>query len=252
MGDHETRRGRLKNQLRRGKEPPNAIWGRAVSAGSDQEKEESAAEAIEFGRRLFAKECRFLGGVAHLEQLPVGPHPETAFAGRSNVGKSSLINALTGRKALARTSHSPGRTQELNFFVLGEALMLADLPGYGFAKAPKKKVEAWTRLIDAYLKGRAPLRRVCLLIDSRHGIKDVDRRVMKLMDVAAVSYQVVLTKSDKISRTQLSALIDRTGEELSSRPAAHPHIIATSARDGSGIPDLRAVLAALADPKDFM
>lgn len=223
-----------------------------MSAGSDQERDDSAAEAIEFGRLLFARECRFLGGVAHLEQLPSRDFPETAFAGRSNVGKSSLINALTGRKALARTSHSPGRTQELNFFVLGEALMLADLPGYGFAKAPKQKVTAWTRLIDAYLRGRAPLRRVNLLIDSRHGLKDADRRIMTLMDTAAVSYQVILTKCDKISRSQLSGLTERIAAELANRPAAHPDIIPTSAREGDGIVELRAALASLAKPQDFM
>jgi GTP-binding protein len=223
-----------------------------VSAESNQDEANAAAEAVEQGRLLFARECQFLGGVVHLDQLPTAPFPETAFAGRSNVGKSSLLNALTGRKALARTSHSPGRTQELNFFLLGESLMLADLPGYGFAKAPKQKVDAWTRLINAYLKGRVPLRRVCLLIDSRHGIKKVDRDVMKLLDTAAVSYQAVLTKCDKIKQSQLSDLIERVAGELATRPAAHPDIIPTSARDGIGISELRAALAALAEPKDFM
>lgn len=206
-------------------------------------------DALEFGRWLFAQECRFVIGAARLEQVPDGGLPEVAFAGRSNVGKSSLINALTGRKALARTSNSPGRTQELNFFVLGGRLMLADLPGYGFAQAPKAKVAGWTALAEAYLKGRPLLRRACLLIDARHGIKDVDRKVMAQLDDAAVSYQVILTKCDKPSAAGLDACLKRVAQEIATHTAAHPVVIATSARDGAGIAELRAALAALAAPR---
>ena len=214
--------------------------------------ENAEAEALEHGRRLFAAECRFVIGAAHIEQVPGGDLPEIAFAGRSNVGKSSLINALTGHKALARTSHAPGRTQELNFFVLGDRLMMADLPGYGYAKAPKQKVAGWTRLAESYLKGRAVLRRACLLIDARHGIKDVDRNIMKEMDATAVSYQIILTKCDKITAPQLSALLEKTHAEAAKHVAAHPEIIATSSRKGTGIAELRAALAALAAPAEPM
>lgn len=205
-------------------------------------------EAIEAGRLLFAKECRFVIGVAGIGDLPADTLPEVAFAGRSNVGKSSLINALTGRKTLARTSNTPGRTQQLNFFDLGGRLMLVDLPGYGYAKAPKGEVDRWNRLIRLYLKGRVGLRRLCLLIDSRHGVKAGDRQVMDLLDEAAVAYQLVLTKTDKIKRGELETRIRDAAEAIRKRAAASPQILATSAQDGTGIAELRAALAMLAAP----
>ena len=206
------------------------------------------AEAIEAGRLLFAQECDFVIGAAGLDQVPATDLPEVAFAGRSNVGKSSLVNALTGRTTLARTSRSPGRTQQLNFFDLGHRLLLADLPGYGFARAPKDQVKAWTALVRAYFRGRAPLRRVLVLIDARHGLKAVDRETMALMDEAAVSYQAVLTKADKVKVGALDNCLATCGDELARRPAAHPHVLATSARTGAGVPELRAALATLAEP----
>ena len=209
-------------------------------------KQNSRHEAVERGRWLFAQECRFIAAAASLAQVPWAALPEVAFAGRSNVGKSSLINALTGRKTLARTSNKPGRTRQLNFFDLGGRLMLADLPGYGFARAPKEQISNWTVLIEAYLKGRAQLRRCCLLIDARHGIKDPDRKVMSMLDGSAVSYQVVIVKSDKITETELEVRIQAIIGDLAVHPAAHPRVIPTSSRQGSGIAELRAVLAALA------
>ncbi|NQV54360.1 MAG: YihA family ribosome biogenesis GTP-binding protein [Rhodospirillales bacterium] len=204
------------------------------------------AALVETGRKLFAGPCDFVLGVATESQLPDTGLTEIAFAGRSNVGKSSLINALTGRKTLARTSNTPGRTKQINFFNLSDQLMLVDLPGYGYARATKSHVAEWTELIEHYLKGRQPLRRACLLIDARHGLKDNDRQAMKLMDASAVAYQVVLTKSDKIKPPALQRLIDETLAELASHTAAHPEICATSAIKGTGIPELRAGLAALA------
>lgn len=200
----------------------------------------------ESGRKLFAGDCDFLLSVARLEQLPSPDLPETAFIGRSNVGKSTLINALTGRKALAKTSNTPGRTQQLNFFDLGSRLMLVDLPGYGFAKAPRPAVEAWTRLIRSYLKGRPNLIRINLLIDSRHGIKDVDEDFMSMLDQAAVVYQVVLTKTDKLKSGQLEKLLADTEEKLRPHVAAYPRLFATSSEKGTGISELRAELATLA------
>lgn len=204
------------------------------------------ARQIEEGRLLFARECAFVLGMASLDQIPAPDLPEIAFAGRSNVGKSSLINALTGRKGLARTSNTPGRTQQINFFNLARRLMIADLPGYGYAKAPKDQVEKWTRLVNAYLKGRQPLVRTFLLIDARHGVKDVDLKILDMLDRAAQVYQVVLTKCDKIKATALRQLIDRTEQELAKRPALFPRIVATSSEKGIGISDLRAEIAALA------
>jgi len=208
-------------------------------------------DAIEVGRRLFARECRFVAGAATADALPAGDLTEIAFAGRSNVGKSSLINALTGRSALARTSRTPGRTQQINFFRLGDALMLVDLPGYGYARASKRKIGAWTSLMFDYLKGRAALRRLCLLIDSRHGLKDTDRELMKELDSAAVVYQVVLTKCDKPTAGALAAVTEAVAEELARHPAAHPEIVATSSQSGAGIAELRAALAALASQDQF-
>ena len=189
-------------------------------------------------------------GVAIPDQLPVIKGTEIAFAGRSNAGKSSLINTLTGHKELARASNTPGRTRELNFFTLGKdkALYLVDMPGYGYAKASKAAVKGWTRLIRDYLKGRRELKRVFLLIDARHGIKPNDRETMTLLDEAAVSYQAVLTKADKPKASELEAITAKVRAELAKRPAAFPQVIVTSARMGSGIKELRAAVAQLANP----
>ena len=203
---------------------------------------------LEAGRRLFAQECDFIAGIAELAQLPPAGLPEVAFAGRSNVGKSSLINALTGRNQLARISRTPGRTQQINMFDLGGRLMLVDLPGYGFAQAPKPKVDAWQRLIRSYLRGRAGLMRTCLLIDARHGLKPVDLEFMAMLGEVAVAYQLVLTKADLVRPGALADLIDSLRADLARKPGAHPDLIATSAREGTGIERLRAALATLAIP----
>jgi len=209
------------------------------------------ADALEQGRRLFAQPCEFITGAAGLEQVPPSDLPEIAFAGRSNVGKSSLVNALTGRKTLARMSHTPGRTQQINFFSLAGRMMLADLPGYGYAKAPREHIRQWTALVNAYLSGRAVLRRCCVLVDARHGLKSSDRGVMAMLDDAAVSYQVVLTKADKVRAGDLETRLGETSGEISRRPAAYPEILVTSAREGLGIAELRAHLAALAERKQL-
>jgi len=201
-------------------------------------------ESLESARKTFAGPIAFLKSAPALEFLPEAQVPEVAFAGRSNVGKSSLLNALTGRNSLARTSNTPGRTQELNFFDVGAplAFRLVDMPGYGFAKAPKDMVKKWRFLINDFLRGRDTLKRTLVLIDSRHGIKDVDREIMEMLDRAAVSYRLVLTKADKIKATDLDAVMAATAEEARKRPAAHPDILATSSEGGLGIPELRAAV----------
>ncbi|MDX2238412.1 MAG: ribosome biogenesis GTP-binding protein YihA/YsxC [Hyphomonadaceae bacterium] len=201
--------------------------------------------ALEAGRLLFAGPIAFERGVAKLADLPPGDVPEVAFAGRSNVGKSSLINALTNRRALARASAEPGRTRELNYFRIGETLRLVDLPGYGYARAPKTEIARWTALMRDFLRGRAELKRVFLLVDARHGLKESDLEIAASLDAAAVNHQIVLTKADKISGPALAARIAETAAALARRPAAHPEVLATSAETGAGIPALRAVIATL-------
>ncbi len=204
-----------------------------------------SSSEIEAGRRLFAKPWDFTWAAGSPASLPKMHGLEIAFAGRSNVGKSSLINALTGRKALVRVSHTPGRTQELVFFSGDPILSLVDMPGYGFAKAPKDKIKAWTELIHAYLRGRANLARVYVLIDARHGLKDTDAPSLDVLSEAAVSHQVVLTKADQVKQADLQERIAATQAALAGRPAAFPRVLATSSRSGDGIPDLRAAIAKL-------
>jgi len=205
---------------------------------------EDRDELIETARRIFAGPVAFLRSAPSLKFLPDPVVKEVAFAGRSNVGKSSLLNALTNRNGLARTSNTPGRTQELNFFDIGDPLLfrLVDMPGYGYAKAPKDVVKQWRFLVNDYLRGRAVLKRALVLIDSRHGIKDVDREVMKMLDDAAVGYRLVLTKADKVKASELAAVTERTIAEARTHPAAHPEIIATSSEKGMGIAELRAAV----------
>jgi GTP-binding protein len=200
---------------------------------------------IETGRKLFAGDWQFTAATGTLDRLPPMQGLEIAFAGRSNVGKSSLINGLTGRKALARTSNTPGRTQELIFFSATPALTIVDMPGYGYAEAPKSKVKAWTELIHAYLAGRSNLARVYVLIDARHGLKSADDAVLETLKVAAVSYQVVLTKADQVKASELEQRIGETTAALSKRAAAFPEIALTSAREGTGMPELRAAIVRL-------
>lgn len=201
---------------------------------------------IEAGRRLFTQAWGFRLGAPNLDHLPPGDRPEIAFAGRSNVGKSSLINALVGQLRLARASNTPGRTQELNFFSTpDDRVYLVDMPGYGFAEAPKAKVAAWTKVLGGYLAGRRTLVRVFVLIDARHGLKTTDEDILKLLDASAVSYQVVLTKADKISQSALAKVEAETRTRLGRHPAAFPEVIATSAEKGGGIDLLRAEIARL-------
>ena len=201
-------------------------------------------ELAERARKLFAGPITFLKSAPELKFLPDPRAPEVAFAGRSNVGKSSLLNALTNRNKLARTSNTPGRTQELNFFDVGDPLQfrLVDMPGYGFAEAPKDMVKRWRFLVNDYLRGRQVLKRALVLIDSRHGIKDVDREVMKMLDDAAVSYHLVLTKGDKVKASALGAIYESTMVEAARHPAAHPSIFTTSSETGSGIAELRTAI----------
>ncbi len=205
----------------------------------------------EIGRKLFAGECNFIWAAPSLGNLPPQAAPEIAFAGRSNVGKSSLLNALTNRKTLARTSNTPGRTRELNFFALGGTtpetarLRLVDMPGYGYAAAGKEKVAAWTKLMQNYLRGRPTLLRVFVLIDGRHGLKAIDDEMLDLLDKSAVSYQIILTKRDEVKASDAAQCLAKTLEALSRRPAAFPQVIFTSSENGDGIADLREAIARL-------
>ena len=225
------------------------IWGHepslnTVSTASDFSPDFSAAE-LEAGRLMFAQEWRFATAAGSVESLPPPRGVEIAVAGRSNVGKSSLINALTGRNALARTSHTPGRTQELIFFAADPMLTLVDMPGYGFAAAPKDKVKAWTRMIHEYLRGRKNLARVYVLIDGRHGLKDADTPPLDALSEAAVSHQIVLTKTDQVKAAELQDRIAAIETALKKRPAAFPNVLSTSSRTGAGMPELRAAIARL-------
>lgn len=209
--------------------------------------EEDRAAQEEEARKFFAGPCDFVAGADTLVRLPPLGLPEVAFAGRSNVGKSSLVNALTGRKTLARTSNTPGRTQQLNFFLLSEKIHLVDMPGYGYAKVSKTQKAAWAELIGGYLRGRATLRCVFLLVDSRHGLKDSDREVMRMLDAAAVSYRIALTKADKTSGKDLAETIEKIETEIKKHPAAFLRVYATSAEKGQGIPEFRCVIRDQAD-----
>ena len=211
-----------------------------TKAADDREREEIAERA----RKLFAGPVEFLKSAPSLKFLPDAEAPESAFAGRSNVGKSSLLNAITNRKSLARTSNTPGRTQELNFFDVGQPLQirLVDMPGYGFAEAPKDLVKRWRFLVNDYLRGRQVLKRAYVLVDSRHGLKPVDNEIMEMLDGAAVNYQIVLTKADKIKPTELDAMIAKVFEQAAKHAAAHPQLIATSSETGTGIAELRTAI----------
>ncbi len=219
-------------------------------ADMDGEDEQQARDFAEEGRKLFAGHCDFIWAASKIDGLPPMGPPEIAFGGRSNVGKSSLLNALTNRKALARISHTPGRTQQLNFFALGaeppnERMRLIDMPGYGYAAVSKSKIASWTELMRGYLRGRATLKRVYVLVDGRHGLKDVDEEMFKLLDSSAVSYQVILTKRDEVKKSEVDARIAQVLEGLAKHPAAHPEVIFTSSQTGEGVPELRASIASL-------
>lgn len=216
-----------------------------------QQAKEDKEKELELGRKLFSHTCTFVTGAVDISGLPNASIPEIAFAGRSNVGKSSLINALTGQTSLARTSNVPGRTQQINFFDLSGKLILVDLPGYGYAKAPKNIVDSWSELVGEYLKGRQQLVRTCLLIDSRRGFMKSDHAVMKALDLAAVSYLVVLTKVDKLKPSALDNAVTRSEKELKSHVAAFPSLLSTSAQTGSGIPGLRAHLGMLTSIRTY-
>ncbi len=203
-------------------------------------------QVAEAGRKLFAGGADFLKGVVAMDGLPPPDRLEVCFAGRSNVGKSSLINALTGTRGLARTSNTPGRTQEINYFTLGESHYVVDLPGYGFAKAPVAVVERWQRLLRAYLAGRPSLRRAFVLIDARHGIKPVDEEILSMLDGAAVPFQTVLTKADKVKTAERDRMLAQVREKLQPHPAAFPELVLTSSEKGDGIATLRAIIATLA------
>lgn len=211
---------------------------------------EHQKKMLHMGRTMFGGAIDFVMGAVNLETLPPMDRPEVCFAGRSNVGKSSLINALTKQKNLARTSNTPGRTQELNYFKLGDAcklpMYLVDLPGYGYAKASKERVRKWTYLVKTYLTGRSSLRRIFLLIDGRHGIKDNDKEIMKMLDVAAVNYQIILTKIDKLKVADRDVMIEKTKTDMVKFIACHPEIITTSSEKGWGIDEVRAAIAEMA------
>jgi len=208
-------------------------------------KERNPTE-LEAARKLFAGPCDFVSGAASLDSLPPIALAEVAFAGRSNVGKSSLVNALTGRRTLARVSATPGRTRQINFFHLADTLCLVDLPGYGFAQVSRSTKETWQDLASAYLRGRPTLKRVCVLIDARHGVKESDRETMKNLDSAAVSYQLVLTKADRLKVADIGKAIDAAAAIARQHAAAHPEVLATSSETGYGIPELRAEVMSVA------
>lgn len=204
-------------------------------------------EQLDKGAKLFLQPCTFVLSVANLNQLPLSDLPEVAFAGRSNVGKSSIINAVTSKKGLAKTSSTPGRTQQLNYFNLAEKIHIVDLPGYGFAQAPESLVKQWQKLIFAYLQGRVNLKRVFLLIDSRHGIKKVDTEIMDMLDKAAVTYQIVLTKADKISEKALQKILEETKKIVDKHAAAYTSVLATSSEKKRGLDELKAEIASLTE-----
>jgi len=212
----------------------------------DQRASERSAAEIEAARKLFAGPCEFVAGAASFESLIPISLPEIAFAGRSNVGKSSLVNALTGRRTLARTSSSPGHTRQINFFDLGGQLTLVDLPGYGFAQVSRSMKETWQDLASAFLRGRPTLKRVCLLIDSRHGVKDSDRETMKNLDAAAVSYQLILTKTDYLKHGGVARAVATAEAVVRKHVGAHPIVLPTSSENGFGIPELRTEILAVA------